>query len=377
MPQAIILAAGSSTRTYPLTTTIPKPLIPIWNRPLLSHLLMQLRGLTTEALIIVGYQKEQIIHYFGEEHYGIRLRYIEQTKQRGTADAVLAAREFVTDRTIILNGDDLYDREDLQTLITGGRGILVTQAQDPKNCAVVDIEDNIIKNIIEKPENATRGVWCSVGGYCVELEDLHLLDGLSLSSRGELELPDFILQLSSKSCVRPQKIKQWWCPITYAWDILKASHFIWSDSSRAERLDLHDDVNHDLIVPASTTITSPVQIGNNVCLGEGVRIIGPTSIGPSCTISAGATLNQVSLFNNVFVGEGANISNSVVGASAHIGNNVTFETRPGEQLSVNINGKSITPNLSQLGAIIGDNATITDKALVTAGSLIPPTATYS
>jgi NDP-sugar pyrophosphorylase family protein len=63
--QAIILAAGKSTRTYPLTLNTPKPLLPIMNKPVLQHNLEQLVGIIDEAVIIVGFGKDQIIERFG------------------------------------------------------------------------------------------------------------------------------------------------------------------------------------------------------------------------------------------------------------------------------------------------------------------------
>jgi len=214
--QAVILAAGRSTRTHPLTATRPKPLIPIWDRPFLELQLAQLQGIVDEVLLVVGYRKEQIEAYFGTEHRGLRLRFVEQETQRGTADAVAAARPLVRERVLILNGDDFYHHDDLEALAADGRGLLVTQAADPQNRAVVRIEDGLITDIVEKPKDVAPGAWCSVGGYSVEAHDLDRLDDLALGPRGELELPDFIRRLADSEPVRPHSIGQWWLPLTYA-----------------------------------------------------------------------------------------------------------------------------------------------------------------
>ena len=66
MLQAVLLAAGKSTRTYPLTTTRPKPLIPILGKPLLEHLLGQLEGLVDEAILVIGYRADAIRVQLGD-----------------------------------------------------------------------------------------------------------------------------------------------------------------------------------------------------------------------------------------------------------------------------------------------------------------------
>ena len=369
--QAVILAAGRSTRTYPLTSTRPKPLIPIWDRPLLEHQLAQLSGIVDEALLVVGYRKEQIEAHFGDEHAGIRLRYVEQKTQRGTADAVAAARPLVNERVLILNGDDFYHHDDLKDLADGGRGLLVTQAPDPHNRAVVRIDNDVIADIIEKPEkpeDAPPGSWCSVGGYSVEASDLELLEDLPLSPRGELELPDFILRLVATSSVRPQRIGQWWLPLTYAWDVLTAIHHIWSEPSRARDLGVTERVEGSL---GNVDTEGPIWIGDDVRIGNGVRLVGPTTIGAGTTIESGAVLEGVSVFEGAHIGKGATVRDSVLGRGVEIGEGATLASRPGSELSIDVKGKTVVPELARLGSVVGDGATVKAFVSVAAGTLVP------
>lgn len=366
--QAVILAAGRSTRTFPLTSTRPKPLVPIWDRPLLEHQLAQLANIVDEAVLVVGYRKEQIEAHFGDEHNGIRLRYVEQTTQRGTADAVAHARPFVTTRALVLNGDDFYHHDDLTALASGGRGLLVTQAPDPQNRAVVRIENDLIADIEEKPTDAPDGAWCSVGGYCVEADDLALLDDLQLSPRGELELPDFILRLVARSAVRPQRIGQWWLPLTYAWDVLTAIQHVWAAPERARDLGISEHVPRSL---ASVEIEGPVRIDDGVRIGNGARIVGPTTIDRGTTVGAGVQIERSALFPGVHVGDGATVSDSVLGANVHIGAGASLESAVGSTLAVDVKGKEVTPELGCLGSVLGDGSVVDEGVHVAAGTLIP------
>ncbi len=115
--QAVILVAGKSTRTYPLTLTRPKPLLPIAGKPAIEHLLEHLEGLVDEVILIVGYRKEMIQQKLGNQWKNIKITYAEQKEQKGTGHAVLVAEPYIKDRFIAMNGDDNYDRIDIEQLI--------------------------------------------------------------------------------------------------------------------------------------------------------------------------------------------------------------------------------------------------------------------
>lgn len=367
--QAVILAAGRSTRTYPLTSSRPKPLIPIWDRPLLEHQLAQLEGIVEEALLVTGYRKEQIEAHFGAEHRGIRLRYVEQKTQRGTADAVLAARPHVTERVLILNGDDFYHREDLSALAKRGRALLVTHAPDPQNRAVVTIEDDAVVDIVEKPTHPPKDSWCSVGGYCVEARDLDLLEDLPVSARGELELPDFVLRLIAATPVSPHRIQQFWLPLTYAWDVLTAMSFIWSDEKRAFDLGLAANG-----VPGhfpECSIEGPVWISEGVTMEKDVRIVGPAAIGPNCVLRRGAFIDRSALFERVQVGAGARVESSVLGADVQLGEGVRLEGQRGAELEVLVKDQKVVPELERMGSVLGDGNRIAADTVIAPGTLIP------
>jgi NDP-sugar pyrophosphorylase family protein len=101
-PQAVLLAAGKSTRTYPLTLTKPKPLLPVANKPIMAHNLDQLIGMVDEAIIIVGYKQEMIRDYFGDTYRGIKLRFVEQSEQLGSGHAISLAEPYIKDVFVMM-----------------------------------------------------------------------------------------------------------------------------------------------------------------------------------------------------------------------------------------------------------------------------------
>ena len=359
-----------------MTATRPKPLVPIWDRPLLEHQLRQLDGLVDEVLLVVGFLREQIENRFGDALGGIRLRYVVQERQRGTADALLAARPHVTARCLVLNGDDFYHRDDLRGLAERGRGLLVTQAKDPENRAVVRMEGDVITGIVEKPKDPPKDAWCSVGGYSVEKDDLRYLDEVVPSPRGELELPDFILRLVEESVVRAKRIDRFWLPITYSWDVLQAALFLWEDPARAHELGLVAETldslrgRDDVTLGRNIVIEGPVRLGANVRIEDGVRLVGPTVIGSGARIGQAAAIERAILFDDVVVGTDARVLDSVLGERVSVGAAARIESRAGAELTIDIKGKRVVPEIARLGVVAGDGVSIEAGAVVPAGTLI-------
>jgi len=94
--KAVVLAAGKGTRLRPLTDDKPKALVEVDGRPILSHCFDELVDLDAEGfVVVVGYRKDDIIEYYGDEYEGVPITYAEQERQLGLADALLCAEEDV------------------------------------------------------------------------------------------------------------------------------------------------------------------------------------------------------------------------------------------------------------------------------------------
>src|SRR4051794_29566507 len=145
--EAVVLAGGEGTRLRPLTLTTPKPVMPLAGRPFLSFMLDWLaRHGVDEALLALGYKSEEVHRVLGEEHHGMRLRYLVEDEPLGTAGPLrLAADEGLLDASgplLVVNGDCLTDF-DLSAQLrqheaTGARGtIALTAVYDTASFGVV------------------------------------------------------------------------------------------------------------------------------------------------------------------------------------------------------------------------------------------------
>ena len=187
--QAIILAAGISTRTYPLTVNKPKPLLPIMDKTLLEHNLEQLNGLVDEAIIVVGYKAEAVKKLFNSRYKKIRLRYVTQKQQLGTGHAVLQAEKYIKDRFIIIPSDDLNSRKDLKTCLRHKYCVQARIVKYPKRFGILEVKDNKVIGIEEKPEKPKTNI-ANTATWVMDKKLFDIIKKLKKSKRGEYEITD-------------------------------------------------------------------------------------------------------------------------------------------------------------------------------------------
>jgi UDP-N-acetylglucosamine diphosphorylase / glucose-1-phosphate thymidylyltransferase / UDP-N-acetylgalactosamine diphosphorylase / glucosamine-1-phosphate N-acetyltransferase / galactosamine-1-phosphate N-acetyltransferase len=153
--QAVILAAGKGTRMRPLTYDIPKPMLTINGRPTLEYILDSLPEEISEIIIVINYLGEQIKDHFGEDYKGKKITYAFHEALDGTGGAVCSAKDLIRDRFLVLNGDDLYFKNDIEKLIREDLSVLGWEVDDPSKYGVIKTnERGELMDIIEKPESS-------------------------------------------------------------------------------------------------------------------------------------------------------------------------------------------------------------------------------
>lgn len=313
--QAVILAAGKSTRTYPLTLTRPKPLLKAANKAILEHNLDNLNGIVDEVILIVGYKKEMILDYFGNKYKNIRVKYIEQKEQLGTGHAALLAEHQIKGRFILMAGDDIYSREDIKKCIKYPYSILASTTKNPQNFGVIIQKNGILTDIVEKPKKFVSDI-INTSFYTFNKKIFYYLKKIEKSERNEIELPDAIKLLSKEEKIHCVHAKQW-IPIGYPWDLLKADRIL--------------------------------RKNKNV-VGRNSRIKGKiinSSIGDDCIID-GTVKNSI-VMDGAIIDEDSYIEDSIIGADVHFLGKVKSK----ENTHSIVNG--IRVPTGSFGAVIGDN----------------------
>jgi len=190
---AVVLVGGFGTRLRPLTYTVPKPLLPIGDRPMLEHLLARLaRGGVTNAVLALGFKPDPFFAAFpGDECAGVKLTYAVEDSPLDTAGAIgFAARRAGIDSTFVVANGDVMTSLDVATLIdfhrrSGGEAtISLTPVDDPSQFGIVEIEPNgRVLRFVEKPaKGETSSNFASAGTYVMEPSSLERMpDGQKLS----------------------------------------------------------------------------------------------------------------------------------------------------------------------------------------------------
>jgi bifunctional UDP-N-acetylglucosamine pyrophosphorylase/glucosamine-1-phosphate N-acetyltransferase len=164
--KAIILAAGLGTRMKDLTKNTPKPMLPIQGKPKLAYTLEILPEEIDEVIFVVGYLQEQIRDFFGEEYAGRRIKYVVQKDLNGTAGAVALVKEEIdSEKVLVMMGDDLYDRKDLQKMLQFEQALLAYQTKRAEQFGLVDTdEEGYLTAVVERPHNKKEGL-VNTGAY--------------------------------------------------------------------------------------------------------------------------------------------------------------------------------------------------------------------
>ncbi|MFA4028783.1 MAG: hypothetical protein GDYSWBUE_000847 [Candidatus Fervidibacterota bacterium] len=390
LKEAVILCAGRSTRTYPMTLRKPKPMLKVANTRILEHLLRQLQGLIERAVIVIGFEGEQLVRAFGERFGDVRITYVEQSEQRGTGDALLTAESHLGESFLMLNGDDLLKREAIEMLTYHELCVLAAPHPQPWRFGVLITEGEFVKAICEKPKGAPPNSLVSTGAYALTRAVFEMLKRIQPAEGKELMFTDVIPMLSSLG-LRYEVTEDGWMPVTYPWDILLCTDWL------MKGLNVRSISGY---IGSGAKLIGPIEMGEGCHVGDDVIIHGPCKLGDdvrigertvirSCAIGDGVSIGQdcdldgCVIYDGVRIGNGVRLRRSVVGDFVTICDGVSTRTEPrdGRTVISVVKGESIDTGLSDVGAFIGDGALIGEGCTlmagvkVWAGARIPPRCT--
>ena len=197
--KAIILAGGRGTRLYPVTRSVSKQLLPVYDKPMIYYPMttLMLAGLRDIVVIATPEDLPRYRHLLGDgDQWGISLTYLAQHEPRGLADAFIVARAFIgNDAAVLILGDNIFFGADLPGLVrraidrNRGATVFACQVQDPSGLGVVKYQGREVVDIVEKPEIPPSN-HAVTGLYVYDNDVIRVAEGLAPSPRGELEITD-------------------------------------------------------------------------------------------------------------------------------------------------------------------------------------------
>jgi mannose-1-phosphate guanylyltransferase len=359
--QAVILVGGEGTRLRPLTSTVPKPVVPLVDRPFIAYMLEWLtRHGVDDVIMSCGFLATAVRNVLGDgSAYGIRLRFVEEPDPRGTAGALKYAESLLDERFLMLNGDVLTDLDLTAQLEqharTGAVGTLgLVGVEDPSAYGLVRLEpDNAVREFVEKPApDQIDTNMISAGAYVLERR---ILDLVPPDQNVSIEREVWPRLVGDGLYAYPHQA--YWMDIGTPDRYLQGTFDIIEGKVRTAVIDrlgdgylsVADDavVNGRAIPPAligaGAEVAAGAQIGSLVVLGDGARV------------GEGTIVERAVVLQGAEIGEGCVVRDCIVAAGARIGD------------GTHVTGRAVLGE----GVTIGADNVVTNGARVFPGVEIP------
>jgi len=210
---AIIMCAGAGTRLRPLTLTVPKPLVPVGKTSPLRRLLDTLPERVSRVILVVGYLGDEIEKAIGNASKGRPVLYVRQETLDGTGGALRRCRDVIhSERFLVLNGDDMYVEEDLQSLVRVPCGLLYVIRRFPRTIdgCTLDREGYLLGIAPVAPGGDVR---INVGAYCLDRDWFLTQPTLVPGKANEWSLPHALPELVQRGKRVKAIAARHWMPV--------------------------------------------------------------------------------------------------------------------------------------------------------------------
>ncbi len=327
--KAMILAAGVGSRLDPLTRNVPKPLVPIINRPVMEYLieLLKKHGFD-EVMVNLHYLGEKIEEYFGDgSRWGVKIHWSREDRLWGDAGSLKRVEEFFRDDTfIVIGGDDLTDM-DLTRLVKTHRdkGALATIAlslvDDPSEYGIVLMnEESRITRFLEKPKGEVIfSNTANTGVYVFQPEIFDMIPRGVFYLFGKQVFPRL---LDQHLPVYGHLTAAYWKDVGNL-KVYQQTHKDVLEGRVNTELPLQEVrkytwMGKNVEIDDTAEIGYPVAIGDNVKILAGARVLENTVIGNNCSVEEGAIVKDSILWNNSVVMRGTQLERCVVGQDCRV-----------------------------------------------------------
>jgi UDP-N-acetylglucosamine diphosphorylase / glucose-1-phosphate thymidylyltransferase / UDP-N-acetylgalactosamine diphosphorylase / glucosamine-1-phosphate N-acetyltransferase / galactosamine-1-phosphate N-acetyltransferase len=313
----------------------------------------------------------------GDNFEGIKINYVRQDEQLGTGHAAKVALPFLGEEFLVLNGDDLYLREDIEKCLSKNPCILVKEVENPENYGQILIDGEKVKDIIEKPKKEVSNL-INVG--CYNINKSFFEKEIKKSARGEYEIIDFLKYYIREKNSLYFAVAKNWMPITYPWSILEAVEDLLEKAEEKREGIIEEGaflsgkiiMEKGSVIKRGSVVEGPVYIGKNTTIGPNTYIKGPTAIHDNCFIGAAAEVESSVIFSKTEVPHYAFIGDSVIGEECSIGTGVVLINFlfGGDVIWAKVKGEKISTGRDKMGSVIGNKVKIGPNVSVMPGVMI-------
>jgi mannose-1-phosphate guanylyltransferase/mannose-1-phosphate guanylyltransferase/phosphomannomutase len=330
--KAMILAGGMSTRLYPLTKELPKPLVPVAGEPNCAHVIRYLQSFgILEIAINVHYHAEMVKNVLGDgSKFGVTLTYLDEDRLMGSAGAVKQMEPFFDETFVVVGCDDLTDLN-LDRLIDFHRraGALATialvQADDVSQYGVVVVDEKgKIVEFQEKPEPGTeKSHFVNTGIYVFEPGIFDRIPANVFYDFGKNVFP--ALQAEGAAFYGQHVPGAYWCDIGTPSEYRRATADVLSGrvrllgKTRVRGLPPGAPFGEELVIEGD------VRVGEGVRFGKRVHVRGPAVLGDGVHIDDDALIDRSIVWDGSQIGARAHVVDSIVGISYRVPADTTLD----------------------------------------------------
>ncbi len=345
--KALFLAGGMGTRLKPLTNEIPKPMVPIMNKPLLERSMANLLNCGINDIVIsTCYKSKYIQEYFGDgSKFGLKIEYVHEDIPLGTGGAIKNTEDLYKDTFLVFNADilcnmDFTDLINFHKSQSASVTIAVTQVANPSAYGVIEYDkNNYALSFTEKPTgDKIKSNYINAGVYVLEPE---VLSEISKNQPVSVERETFPALLQKGYKVAVYKGCSYWMDIGTPEKYLQTHKDIMAGACRISGVHFADkSVFKDgkSMIDTSAVITGPVYIGDNVKIGAYATVGPNVVIGDDTCIHMGSKVINSVIWNNVDVGICAKLEGIIVASDCKVNRkSVHIDTAFTETESVEMN----------------------------------------
>lgn len=319
--QAVIMAGGFGTRLRPLTSSIPKPMTPLLNKPIIEHIIGLLKSHNiTDLIIILYYQSEIIRNYFKDgTDFGVKIHYVKPAADYGTAGAVHCAHPYIKDRFIIISGDVVTDidvsravnfhirKESLSTIV-------LTHSKNPLQFGIVLTDkDGKINKFYEKPTwSEVFSDTINTGIYILEKQALELIPAARPSNKHEIDFSKdfFPYLLNNRFPLYGFAENGYWKDVGSLEDYISTN--LDALKGKVKLASLKDISKNGNVIGKRSKIAKTAELVNSI-------------IGDDCTIGQNVKMKNCVLWNNVMIEDNCKLTNNVLCNEVKIRQNTSIQ----------------------------------------------------
>lgn len=329
--KAMILAGGLSTRLYPLTKSVPKPLVPVGGVPNAVHLINYLKSYGYDEIAInVHYLADAIVQTLGDgSPFGVRLHYLHENVLMGSAGAVKPLQAFFGNETFVVVGCDDLTNLPLDRLVATHHakkavatiGLVVRPKVDQYGVVVLD-DDGRITGFQEKPALGTeRSKLVNTGIYAFSPEIFDRIPEGEFYDFGKQVFPELLRD--GKPFYGFDARDAYWCDIGTPDEYRRATADVVNGLVTMPGMRANG-AHASARIATSAHVDANVWIGARAMIGESVRITGPSVVGDGVVIEPDAVVESTIVWDNARIGRGARLRDTIVGRDYRIASNAEF-----------------------------------------------------